>query len=92
MERVGLVARVEEQLERVIARGLLPECGRLGSEETLARVYGVSRGTVREALRRLAARGLVVQHPGRKTRAVGLDEHLALHPPDGAGRGLPHGD
>jgi DNA-binding GntR family transcriptional regulator len=38
----------------------------------------VSRGTVREALRRLAARGLVVQHPGRKTRAVALDESLTL--------------
>jgi DNA-binding FadR family transcriptional regulator len=78
MERVGLVARVEEQLERIIARGWLPECGRFGSEETLARRYGVSRGTVREALRRLAARGLVVQHPGRQTRAVALDESLTL--------------
>jgi GntR family transcriptional repressor for pyruvate dehydrogenase complex len=78
MERVGLVARVEEQLERVISLGQLPECGRFGSEETLARIYGVSRGTVREALRRLAARGLVAQHPGRKTRAVALDESLTL--------------
>jgi DNA-binding FadR family transcriptional regulator len=78
MERVGLVARVEEQLERVIAQGRLPECGRFASEETLARRYGVSRGTVREALRRLAARGLVVQHPGRKTRGVALDESLTL--------------
>ncbi len=78
MERVGLVARVEEQLERIIAQGRLPECGRFASEETLARRYGVSRGTVREALRRLAARGLVVQHPGRKTRGVALDESLTL--------------
>jgi DNA-binding FadR family transcriptional regulator len=78
MERVGLVARVEEQLERAISLGMLPECGQLGSEEKLARSYGVSRGTVREALRRLAARGLVEQHPGRKTRAVALDEALTL--------------
>jgi DNA-binding FadR family transcriptional regulator len=78
MERVGLVAQVEQQLERVIALGRLPRCGTFGSEEKLARSYGVSRTTVREALRRLAARGLVVQHPGRKTRARALDESLTL--------------
>ncbi|RKH14625.1 GntR family transcriptional regulator [Corallococcus sp. CA053C] len=78
MERVGLVAYVEEQLEREISLERLPESGQLGSEQKLARRYGVSRGTVREALRRLAARGLVVQHPGRKTRAVALDESLTL--------------
>jgi DNA-binding FadR family transcriptional regulator len=78
MERVGLVAQVEQQLERVIALGRLPRCGTFGSEEKLARSYGVSRTTVREALRRLAARGLVVQHPGRKTQARALDESLTL--------------
>src|SRR5688500_7869939 len=75
---VGLVGYVEEQLERAISQGRLPECGQFGSEQKLARSYGVSRGTVREALKRLAARGLVVQHPGRKTRAVVLDEALTL--------------
>jgi DNA-binding FadR family transcriptional regulator len=78
MVRVGLVAYVEEQIERDISLGRLPRSGQFGSEEKLARGFGVSRGTVREALRRLAARGLVVQHPGRKTRAVALDESLTL--------------
>ncbi|NOK16569.1 FadR/GntR family transcriptional regulator [Corallococcus carmarthensis] len=78
MVRVGLVAYVEEQLERDIWRGRLPRSGQLGSEKVLARNYGVSRGTVREALRRLAARGLVVQRSGRRTRAVSLDESLTL--------------
>ncbi|MFP2900063.1 GntR family transcriptional regulator, partial [Corallococcus sp. 4LFB] len=54
MVRVGLVAYVEEQLERDISLGRLPRNGRLASERMLARWYGVSRGTVREALRRLA--------------------------------------
>ncbi|WP_324291328.1 FadR/GntR family transcriptional regulator [Corallococcus sp. bb12-1] len=75
---MGLVAQVEEQLEREIMLGRLPESGQLGSEQKLACGYGVSRGTVREALRRLAARGLVVQRPGRKTRAVALDASLTL--------------
>ncbi|GMT98763.1 hypothetical protein KH5H1_28820 [Corallococcus caeni] len=78
MVRVGLVAYVEEQLEQDIALGRLPRNGRLASERVMARWYGVSRGTVREALRRLAARGLVVQHPGRQARAVALDESLTL--------------
>ncbi|MBN8227484.1 GntR family transcriptional regulator [Corallococcus macrosporus] len=78
MVRVGLVAYVEQQIEQDIALGRLPRNGRLASERVMAHWYGVSRGTVREALRRLAARGLVVQHPGRQARAVALDETLTL--------------
>jgi DNA-binding FadR family transcriptional regulator len=75
---VGLVASVEEQLERAIGSGMLHPSGQLPSEQKLARSHGVCRSTMREALRRLAARGLVVQHPGRKTRAVALDEAVTL--------------
>ncbi|RKG56566.1 GntR family transcriptional regulator [Corallococcus sp. AB011P] len=78
MGRGGLVAYVEAQIERDIALGRLHPSGQFGSEAKLARRYEVCRGTIREALRRLAARGLVVQHPGRKTRAVALDESLTL--------------
>ncbi|RKH66139.1 GntR family transcriptional regulator [Corallococcus aberystwythensis] len=78
MVRVGLVAYVEEQLERDIAQRRLPRNGGLASERMMARRYGVCRGTVREALRRLAARGLVVLRPGRQARAVALDESLTL--------------
>ncbi|RKH84755.1 GntR family transcriptional regulator [Corallococcus sp. AB045] len=78
MGRGGLVAYVEAQIERDIALGRLHPSGQFGSEAKLARRYDVCRGTLREALRRLAARGLVVQHPGRKTRAVALDESLTL--------------
>ncbi|MBN1206873.1 MAG: winged helix-turn-helix transcriptional regulator, partial [Myxococcaceae bacterium] len=70
--------KVEQELERVISLGQLPEDGVLPSEHTLARRYGVSRSTVREALLRLGTRGLVVQHPGRKSRAVALDEAVTL--------------
>ncbi|RKH57579.1 FadR family transcriptional regulator [Corallococcus interemptor] len=74
----GLVAYVEAQIERDIALGRIHPSGRFGSEAKLARHYDVCRGTIREALRRLAARGVVVQRPGRKTRAVPLDESLSL--------------
>ncbi|WP_223639628.1 FadR/GntR family transcriptional regulator [Corallococcus sp. EGB] len=78
MGRGGLVAYVEAELERDIALGRLPPSGQFGSEAKLARRHNVCRGTIREALRRLAARGLVVQRSGRKTRAVALDESLTL--------------
>jgi DNA-binding FadR family transcriptional regulator len=57
---------------------MLHPSGQLPSEQKLARSHGVCRSTMREALRRLAARGLVVQHPGRKTRVVALDEAVTL--------------
>uniref|UniRef100_UPI003D34CD1E FadR/GntR family transcriptional regulator n=1 Tax=Corallococcus coralloides TaxID=184914 RepID=UPI003D34CD1E len=72
------MAYVEAQIERDIALGRLHPSGQFGSEAKLARRYDVCRGTIREALRRLAARGLVVQRSGRKTRAVALDESLTL--------------
>ncbi len=78
MVRMGLVSQVEAELERMISQQLLPADGSLPSEQKLARCFGVSRSTLREALRRLSARGLVVQHPGRKTRAVALDETVTL--------------
>nr|WP_128794346.1 GntR family transcriptional regulator [Corallococcus coralloides] len=78
MGRGGLVAYVEAQLERDIALGRVHPSGHFGPEAKLARRFNVCRGTLREAVRRLAARGLVVQHPGRKTRAVAMDESLTL--------------
>jgi DNA-binding FadR family transcriptional regulator len=62
----------------MLSLGKLPPDGSLPSEQELARRYGVSRGTVREALLRLSTRGLVVQHPGRRTRALALDEVVSL--------------
>jgi GntR family transcriptional regulator, transcriptional repressor for pyruvate dehydrogenase complex len=78
MEWMGLVSRLEQELERMISSGTLPAQGQLPSEQVLARRHGVSRATLREALRRLAARGLVVQYPGRRTRAVALDQAVSL--------------
>ncbi len=78
MEPMGLVSRVEEELERWIVLGLLPKDGSLPSEQVLARRQGVSRATARQALLRLAARGLVVQHAGRRCRALPLSEAVTL--------------
>ncbi|WP_224247334.1 GntR family transcriptional regulator [Hyalangium gracile] len=77
MEHKGLVSRVAEQLEQTIALGQWPK-GRLPSERMLAQRHGVSRTTIRGALQGLAARGLIVQHPGRQSRTVPLGEALSL--------------
>ncbi len=78
MERMGLVAQVEAELEKMLSLELLPANGILPSEGKLSRCFGVSRGTVREALLRLVAKGLVETHPGRQARAVPLGEAVSL--------------
>jgi GntR family transcriptional repressor for pyruvate dehydrogenase complex len=78
MERLGLVAQLEAELERRISLGLVPQEGKLPSERTLASKYGVSRTTAREALVRLRARGLVQVHPGRRSRTVVMEEAVRL--------------
>ncbi|ADO74641.1 FadR/GntR family transcriptional regulator [Stigmatella aurantiaca] len=78
MEWSGLVGRVEQDLERMISQGLLPQDGFLPSENSLAKHYGLSRSTVREALKRLAARALIEQHPGRRSRALPLEGAVTL--------------
>jgi DNA-binding GntR family transcriptional regulator len=63
--------RVFEQIERAIVTGEFAADSRLG-EETLAERFGVSRGPLREALRQLEGRGLVVRLPHAGVRVVSL--------------------
>ena len=51
--------QVADQLRELIVTGRLPQGGRLPTETQLAADLGVSRATVREALRLLAAQGLI---------------------------------
>ena len=51
--------QVYDQLRDLIIRGELPRGERLPGEIVLARQFGVSRGTVREALRALEAHNLI---------------------------------
>jgi GntR family transcriptional repressor for pyruvate dehydrogenase complex len=51
--------QVYDQLRELIVGGQLARDQRLPNEAVLAREFGVSRGTVREALRLLAAHGLI---------------------------------
>jgi DNA-binding FadR family transcriptional regulator len=51
--------QVAEQLRTLVVDGTLQPGARLPNEEMLAREYGVSRATLREALRSLAAQDLI---------------------------------
>lgn len=59
--RVDAIVR---QLETALLDGSYPANARMPAERTLAEQFGVSRNTVREALQRLAARGLLRIKPG----------------------------
>lgn len=58
---------VAEQLEKQIIEGALPAGAKLASERDLAEEYGVSRPSVRDAIKKLEAKGLVIRKQGDGT-------------------------
>jgi GntR family transcriptional regulator, transcriptional repressor for pyruvate dehydrogenase complex len=64
MQSGGRVEAVMRRLETALLDGSLPANSRLPAERVLAEQYDVSRNTIREAIQRLAARGLVRSRRG----------------------------
>lgn len=64
MQAAGRVETVMRKLETALLDGSLPANARLPSERALAERYEVSRNTIREAIQRLGARGLVRSRHG----------------------------
>lgn len=69
--------RVADQLEALILDNSLRSGERLPTENELARQYGVSRTVIREAVRSLAAKGLVQVTQGSGTVVRGMTNELA---------------
>jgi GntR family transcriptional repressor for pyruvate dehydrogenase complex len=69
---VRLADGVLAELTGAILDGRLPEGGALPSEARLAARFGVSKQVVREAIRQLAALGIVEIGQGRATRVVAM--------------------
>lgn len=67
----SLTDRIFEQIQNAIIKGELPAGGKI-SEPELAKSYGVSRGTLREALSRLEERQLVVRSPNHGAKVISL--------------------
>jgi GntR family transcriptional regulator, transcriptional repressor for pyruvate dehydrogenase complex len=65
--------QVNDQLRELIVSGELPPGARLPNEAVLAREFGVSRATVREALRVLTAQNLI-----RTTKGAGGGSYVTL--------------
>lgn len=62
--RAGIAKQVAENIKSAIMDGRLKIDERLPTEEDLARSFGISRPTVREALKRLAAQNLIHSRRG----------------------------
>ena len=78
-----LAARVTDRLEHLIVRSSLPPGSRLPAERELAERFRVSRTVIREAVRSLAARGMVTVKAGSGTlvqtpSAESVSETMAL--------------
>src|SRR5262245_43239286 len=60
----SVAQQIADRLREAIVKGHIKPSERLPSEEDLAKKYGVSRTTVRESLKRLAAQNLVRSRRG----------------------------
>jgi len=58
------------QLEKLILSGKIPVGGRIPPERELAELWGLSRSSVRDALKQLSLQGLIERRPGRGTIVV----------------------
>lgn len=79
----NLSDQVAEQMQEFIAQGRLKPGERLPSERDLAEQFGVSRTVIREAVRSLAAKGLLTVHTGSgmivtRPTASSIAEHFKL--------------
>lgn len=71
LEARTLAERVFQQLQDAIVRGELPAGSKI-TEPGLAQTYGISRGPLREAMRRLEAHRLIEREPHVGARVVKL--------------------
>ncbi len=78
LEKGHTADRIVENLGAKILQGEIAEGEVLPSERILAEGYGVARGTVRQAIHRLADWGLVQVKQGGATRVAKLDDVHSL--------------
>jgi GntR family transcriptional repressor for pyruvate dehydrogenase complex len=75
-----LTARAESQIEQLIVSGQLHPGDRLPSEKELGARLGVSKTVIREAIRTLAAKGLVEVRAGSGTYVLDLGGEIVSKP------------
>lgn len=70
--------RLSVDLERLILEGKLSAGEKVPPERELAELFGVSRPSIRDALRELENRGLISRKPGRGTIVLGPGERAQI--------------
>ncbi len=75
----SLVKKISEEISEAILSGRLARGSRLPSERELGDQFGVSRTVIREAVRTLAAQGLVTVTSGRGVEVAGVDAGAVVH-------------
>lgn len=74
-----LYRQIKQRIRAQIDQGLLGTDAKLASERELERQYGVSRITVRQAVRELVQEGWLRSHPGRGFFVARQEETYELH-------------
>jgi GntR family transcriptional regulator len=69
-DALPLYLKVQQDIEREMREGAWAPPAALPSEHELSQFYGVSRATIRQALQRLATRGLIYRQAGRGSFAL----------------------
>jgi len=90
VRQVPLVAQVSEQFRSLVESGAWPVGARIPGENQLAEQLGVSRGTVREALRALSLVGLLEPRVGDGTYVRARSELSGLLARDEPSTALDH--
>ena len=80
LEQRTITADVVDQIKRLIASGALAPGQRLPAERVLADLLGVSRPTMREAVRALEAMGIVATRHGSGTFVTDLSAETLARP------------
>jgi DNA-binding GntR family transcriptional regulator len=73
-----LYARIEEELRQEIAQGIYPLGDSLPGEHALCDRFGVSRFTIRQAIRKLGEEGLIEARPGVGTVVIATRKREAF--------------
>lgn len=74
-----LYEQIVEQIELRILSGEINPGDQLPPERELGKQFGVSRTAVREAMKALSLKGLIVVHPGRGTFVTGYTSTAVRH-------------
>ncbi len=78
LNRSRVADQIVDDLRRQILSGTLPDGARLPSEQELAAHYGVSAPTIREAVRVLAAMGLLSTRNGSRTTVTARGDDMLV--------------